>query len=498
MNRIVKTSFFSFLLATSYLNANPPEDLDVAIIGAGFAGLSAGLTIKNSDSGQSFHIFEGRDRLGGRAWTEIVDGKPVDRGCELVDADHAAILALLKHYKLGYTAVPLDDPVKFFNTKEIPLAHMQADIQDFYNRLNAASKGEIFEQQSLLDSLNTQALASRQSPLSERQKDLFNALARANEGIDGDTVPVSSIKYWKDNFAEYLELAKAKDSCFLSCLLSCLSCLPSCCSSYCDVEYQYRIDGGTKSLIDAMAHDIGEDRIALDHPLTKLSWNSDTQKFDMQFSNGNSYRARSVIMTIPFSVLANSERHPSVLDDSSLKITPEMRTYIDTMPYGTNSKIHVPGPLRLTYGIDMLEGAVGWADARNTGLNIFLGGTPGREVTSQSAQIMATSFVQRLGITMPSKISPTVHNWFQDPFAKGSYRAFTTAVPESPFDSPSLITPDIRSFSTSLLASRIPFVFAGEHMYSGKTGFMNSAVISGQTTAHALKGFMMNPARFLR
>ena len=55
-------------------------EIDVAVIGAGAAGLAAGLTLQKS--GRSFIVLEARNRIGGRAFTDIstLPGIPFDVG----------------------------------------------------------------------------------------------------------------------------------------------------------------------------------------------------------------------------------------------------------------------------------------------------------------------------------------------------------------------------------------------------------------------------------
>lgn len=55
------------------------SEFDVVVIGAGAAGISAGLRLLNR--GCSFLVLEAADRIGGRAWTREVDGLPLDLGC---------------------------------------------------------------------------------------------------------------------------------------------------------------------------------------------------------------------------------------------------------------------------------------------------------------------------------------------------------------------------------------------------------------------------------
>ena len=53
--------------------------LDVAIVGAGAAGIAAARTL--AAAGRSVLLVEALPRLGGRAHTEVVDGLPLDLGC---------------------------------------------------------------------------------------------------------------------------------------------------------------------------------------------------------------------------------------------------------------------------------------------------------------------------------------------------------------------------------------------------------------------------------
>src|SRR5262244_3440723 len=53
---------------------------DVVVVGAGAAGIGAGLRLARS--GASFVLLEARDRVGGRAHTIASAGGPLDLGCE--------------------------------------------------------------------------------------------------------------------------------------------------------------------------------------------------------------------------------------------------------------------------------------------------------------------------------------------------------------------------------------------------------------------------------
>jgi monoamine oxidase len=84
------------------MNATPklPRDCDVAIVGAGVAGLSALRILQ--DHGLSAHVFEARDRIGGRIFT-LRDPRmplPIELGAEFVHGSAPALVGLLADARL--------------------------------------------------------------------------------------------------------------------------------------------------------------------------------------------------------------------------------------------------------------------------------------------------------------------------------------------------------------------------------------------------------------
>lgn len=76
--------------------------VDVVIVGAGFAGLSAAERLVST--GASVLVLEGRDRVGGRSLTGTVAGIDVDLGATWVSPRHTAIRRLAA--KVGCTITP--------------------------------------------------------------------------------------------------------------------------------------------------------------------------------------------------------------------------------------------------------------------------------------------------------------------------------------------------------------------------------------------------------
>lgn len=89
----------------------------IAIIGAGFAGLSAAVHL--SRNGYSVQVFEARDRVGGRVWSDTldIDDSPVviERGAEFILAGYDVLREFCTAYGL-----PLSDSGMSYYVREIP------------------------------------------------------------------------------------------------------------------------------------------------------------------------------------------------------------------------------------------------------------------------------------------------------------------------------------------------------------------------------------------
>nr|MCW2728326.1 putrescine oxidase [Aeromicrobium sp.] len=69
------------------------EQVDVLVVGAGATGLSAAYALQRA--GTSVLVLESRERVGGRLWTDEVDGVDLEIGGQWVSPDQEALLAML-------------------------------------------------------------------------------------------------------------------------------------------------------------------------------------------------------------------------------------------------------------------------------------------------------------------------------------------------------------------------------------------------------------------
>src|ERR1700690_2048033 len=73
---------------------NLPSEVDVAVIGAGAAGIAAGRRLADA-AGVSVLVLEARERAGGRGWAVEKHGFPLDLGGEWLHSADRNVLAPL-------------------------------------------------------------------------------------------------------------------------------------------------------------------------------------------------------------------------------------------------------------------------------------------------------------------------------------------------------------------------------------------------------------------
>ncbi|HKA68295.1 MAG TPA: NAD(P)/FAD-dependent oxidoreductase [Actinomycetes bacterium] len=66
--------------------ASPPRHADVVVVGAGVAGLTAARHLEAA--GLEVAVIEAADHIGGRVWTDVVDGFRLDRGFHVLNTAH--------------------------------------------------------------------------------------------------------------------------------------------------------------------------------------------------------------------------------------------------------------------------------------------------------------------------------------------------------------------------------------------------------------------------
>ena len=94
-------------------------DSEVVVVGAGYAGLTAALHLV--ELGRDVVVLEARDRVGGRVWTQHVDGVPLDLGGMWVGARHTHFRGLLERFGLDTFPTPADGSAGWWDKRSARL-----------------------------------------------------------------------------------------------------------------------------------------------------------------------------------------------------------------------------------------------------------------------------------------------------------------------------------------------------------------------------------------
>ncbi|PKH38515.1 monoamine oxidase [Nocardioides alpinus] len=397
----------------------------VAVLGAGLAGLAAATRLVRE--GYDVTVFEARERVGGRVWSDSIDGPDgslaIERGAEFVLYGYEEMRGLLDEYGLQLVETGMSyyvrevgdvggvttDNIVAAGRRAIQLVGDDPDVQ--------TSAEEVLQQvgdDELVDAL--------------RARIEISAAAEARE------VNASALRH-----------------------IASIEPRPS-----------WRVAGGNQSLPNAMADAI-KDRVRLGQKVLQLeqdptgvavTTDTDTNRFD------------AVIVALPLATLRGT-RSP-VLDMPDWK-----RQALDHLVQGHAAKLHMP--LSLSPGTSAVM-SVGdrfwtWTARSEDGsvgavLNCFMGSAPALAAYGQDALSVgwaAAVRALRSDLDFAPGSDAVLTTWSDDPLARGAYSAM--GADASSADMESIRRPVGRVF------------FAGEYADPDFTGLMEGAIRSGHHAA---------------
>lgn len=484
-SKAFKTSMTLALLALSPFSAFGmafDDEVDVAVIGGGMSGLTTAHALKKS--GVNAALFEGRDRLGGRTHTHYFnDGKTqfFEEGGTFIDNDHHTVINLAK--EMGVNLIHRGYGTRNFTTT------YQGNLQDTQKLLEEITKIQETLSQ-LVNSIDwnepqkydphTQKCPERPlyphlSQLSDFGRSFIQTYYEDETGMSINKASIYQLKSLLKKIKEYRELLTYKNT-------------PQVPKEIIDERaFDYTVEGGMSTLVNSVASKLDPENIHLGHQLTHVRKDG---KYILTFQAENGTKtisANDVIMTIPFSTL----RH--VMIDESVPLRDDQRQAIQTLSYGTNSKIGIPiespsnlyNELAYYFNFDTLR--CGWPG--HNAFTLMVNAEEGENLDQDSALHIWSQerpSLQQAYSLINSFGDLVIKNWSQDPFALGSYSAST--IEDSPFLLlPSQITEfeGISQFAEPTKDGH--FLFAGEHTRSDNSVcHIEGAVRSGYKAAELL------------
>jgi len=165
-----------------------PSSLDIAVIGAGAAGLGAGRRLQ--ELGVSFALFEAAHRIGGRGYTEdIAPGVPFDLGCHwLHSASLNPFVAMADAAGFTYRRGTFSRTLRF--AADWTASTDPADRDDFFERSYAALR----EAHGAGRDVSVAEVVERESPWTG----LFDYWVSLNTSVDSDQVSAVDLYNYRD------------------------------------------------------------------------------------------------------------------------------------------------------------------------------------------------------------------------------------------------------------------------------------------------------------
>jgi len=429
----------------------------VVIIGAGFSGLTAAYEL--SRAGYTVTVVEARNRVGGRvlSFSDLVPGKNVEGGGELIGSNHPTWVAYAKQFKLQFLDVSEEDG-------EAPIVlggkRLSEKVEEeLWEQLDAASNLMNADANRVVDAFepwrtpNAEALDRR-------------TLASWIEGLDVSALCKAGLhaQMTADNgmiteWQSYLgNLAMVKGGGL---------------EKYWTESEVYRCKGGNQQLARRLAAAVGNERVMTRTPVTRVQ--VDDRLARVTLATGRVLEADHVLLTAPPSVWNRIAFEPLL----PVTLTPQMGSSIKCLialqdrfwrRAGLAPDSLTDGPLHMTWNGTDGQGAGAAA------LVAFASG-PGAEQTR--AWPSATRIDQHLATLekiypgiRPAFVRARYMDWPGDAWTKGAYS----------FPAPGQVTTQGPTLRQGL--GRLHF--AGEHSSYGFVGYMEGALESGASAARRI------------
>ena len=451
--------------------ARAAETTEVIVVGGGFSGLNAAITL--ADEGVKVTVLEGSNRVGGRAYTgDHIYGKP-EFGASQIGRYYARIRYMCE--RLGVELAPgsnINAPFAYSVGGEL------ISKEDWEgHRLNDT----VGEERALLPSTLLGYYLNTHNPFTELddwlQQDALQydmplsdwlvskgaspgALRLISEGLaPNDLSRVSLLTLLQEHTRGQLlsgdEDLEGKDRFERAALTSA------------------RVVGGTSRLPEAMAAHLG-DAVRKNSPVGYVS--SGPDGVEVRCLDGRRYRGDFVVVAVPQRALRRISFEPDLVDNQAEAVT--------RMPYANNSQVHLRikgAPFWEQDGLDaslwtdgplnLIRQPIAYDGSRDR-LVVIAGGKKGDrldQLPPKARGEFVVAEIERLRPSTKGKLEVTgVHSWAQHPFVFGCRHSFGPG--------------QMQRFIHDMIKPHDRIHFAGEHTRRLEIG-MESAMESGERAA---------------
>ncbi|KAH7121536.1 hypothetical protein EDB81DRAFT_814071 [Dactylonectria macrodidyma] len=396
------------------------ECYDTIVIGAGYSGLAAArdLTLSN----HSVLLIEARDRIGGRTYTAKKDGFLYEMGGTWVTHHMGYLFREMVRYGMDRDLITTGSPDmhKGYYTIDVPgtrprkLSHeeagaMQAKAWDMFVNVDGQFGRTIcpLPHAQLDNPIVARATVERWDQLSchDRFEEIKHKLTSEEQGllvslllhISGGKMKESSL--W-DMIRSHALLMHSSDN-------------------FTDVWLRYKLRDGQTALAKHMFEEAAE--AGLDYvfsaPVKSISQESSgEQPVTVTTTNGDIFRGRNIISTIPLNVMKDiqfspplSQRRQEAINIGHINHMTKIHADISNKELERWNGMHFPGLLMYGYGDGVLP---------NGDVHVVAFGADERETFVPENDAEKT--IEALKKLHPMDVKRLIlHNWSSDPFSKG-------------------------------------------------------------------------------
>ncbi len=431
----------------------------VVVIGAGFSGLAAAFEL--TQAGYDVTVVEARNRVGGRVLTfrDMVPGKTVEGGGELIGANHPRWIRYADRFKLPLIEATEEDaeaPVvidgkrltsdesdTLWEEMEAAFAQIDADAGRIANPSEPwrAPNAEILDGRSFgawIDRLSV-------SPLCKAGLHTLmtadNGVAPAWQSYLGDLAMIQggggAKRYWLESET-------------------------------------HRCGGGNQQLAERLRDAIGAAKVIVRMPVRAVAVNERAARVTL--ADGKTIEADHVILTAPPSTWNRIKFDPAL----PLSLAPQMATNVKMLlAVGSrfwraaelSPELLSDGPVSLTW-----DGTDGQPRGAGALLVAFSGGNAADTCREWPAASRTENYLANLSRVYrglrPAFVKARFMDWPSDPWSKGSYS----------FPAPGQVTTQ----GPTLRAGIGRLHFAGEYTSYAFMGYMEGALESGEAVARRI------------
>jgi len=430
----------------------------VIVVGAGFAGLACAYEL--AGIGYEVKVFEARGRVGGRVLSlkELIPGKNVEGGGELLGSNHPHVLAYAAKFGFEFLDVAGDDiapPPTILDGRKLPgddVERISAEIDAALVRMTDDARAVVAQEPwQTPDAVRLDRLTTAEwirglnlSPLALRlltvQLTTDNGVATSKQSYLGNLAQVKGgglEKYWTDTEV-------------------------------------FRLKGGNQQFALRFARELGDERLTLNCPVHQIT--ATERAMTVVDAEGRTHTADDMVLAIP----------PSVW--STIKFSPALPKELDPQ-MGMNVKFLAVVKSRFWREAKLPPNACSDGDIGETwdategqqeegpaAMSTLTGGPAAEAIHRRAVPERQPAYLKELEILFPGFGSQFVKgqmlDWIGDPWTRAGYS----------FPAPGQVT----TIGPLLRAGIGRLHFAGEHTCYQFVGYMEGALHSGASLAKRL------------